>query len=150
MESLDEQIFLHQQNCKKLFEDLEKNKNYNTQRDINNKIKNELDFIESLNKIKFELGKKSEDSISNNTEKKKENNSEKDKNLETRDLINNNSFKFDKRPNNIKKNKNKGFNKNTNHINIELKLIEANPLIDKIFKYYFEDLEIESTFYFCN
>ena len=150
MESLDKQIFLHQQNCKKLFEDLEKNKNYNTQRDINNKIKNELDFIESLNKIKFELGKKSEDSISNNTEKKKENNSEKDKNLETRDLINNNSFKFDKRPNNIKKNKNKGFNKNTNHINIELKLIEANPLIDKIFKYYFEDLEIESTFYFCN
>ena len=47
-------------------------------RDINNKIKNELDFIDSLNKIKFELGKKTEDSISNNTNTNKKNNSEKD------------------------------------------------------------------------
>ena len=150
MESLDELILIHKQKCQKLFENLEKNITLKEQADINFEIKKEIEFIDSLIKIKIELEKDSKANVSDFSDKNKEINMETDiKIKDTFSKKDKNNENFEKKSNKkkAKENQNNIHNINTNNINTEINIKDVNPLLDKKFKYYFGDEEIESVFF---
>ena len=142
MEKIEKEIQKHKNNLNQLTNKLSNNKNEALETIIQNDIKNEINFIDSLTEIKKSLlVNENKDTKIINKESQKENKKDREEQKKKNKYEN-----LESQKNIICKKRNKSFNKNE-LINKEIKKPNIeDPLITKSFNYYFDESEINSTF----